>query len=176
AQANKPPLRSECVTGRGWAAARRGLGQEAPRLLASLSRDLSFHASSGRLPEQWRSGYSDRAELHGHRDGHRGTNPTFHDHTCIGQLIPLARRNRRVEDDLREEAPMMSKNGDPVIRRNSWAIACLVSFAMALTFGCGGGSSYGGGGTSGSPSLGAAVASQGTFSSGEQGAAYSIIA
>jgi hypothetical protein len=71
---------------------------------------------------------------------------------------------------------MMSKNGDPVIRHNSWAIACLVSFAMALTFGCGGGSSYGGGGTSGSPSLGAAVASQGTFSSGEQGAAYSIIA
>lgn len=70
---------------------------------------------------------------------------------------------------------MMSKNGDLVIRRNSWAIACLVSFAMALTFGCGGGSSNGGGGTSGSPSLGAAVASQGTFSSGEQGAAYSII-
>ena len=47
--------------------------------------------------------------------------------------------------------------------------------AVLVAVGCGSGSSYGGGGNGGgSPSLGATVASQGSFSSGEQGAAYTI--
>lgn len=67
----------------------------------------------------------------------------------------------------------MSNSRGSGIRRHSVAILCLIS-AVILTLGCNSGSSAAGGGTSGLPVLGASVAAQGTFSSGEQGASYTI--
>jgi uncharacterized repeat protein (TIGR01451 family) len=61
-------------------------------------------------------------------------------------------------------------------RRNfaSQILGVSALIAASLVAGCAGGSGYGGGG-GGAPSLAAAVASQGNFTSGEQGATYTII-
>lgn len=60
------------------------------------------------------------------------------------------------------------------LRRNFLSQVLGVSALIAILIAPGCGSSNGGGGTSASPSLSAVVASQGDFSSGEQGAASTI--
>jgi hypothetical protein len=56
----------------------------------------------------------------------------------------------------------------------AWILGLSALLAVSMAVGCASGTSYGGGGGGGTPSLAAAVASTGKFSTGEQGASYTI--